>query len=346
VLTFTFVFTGLFIAASRLTGIISSRVLGSRESVPTRLILSSLIVILALSTLWLGSIVYNKTVAAYYFKKAVDHSNVENPPLQEMEDTLIQALQYDPVDLHYIALSRINFAQAQRAASNTTGTPEENRAVFEESLRESIEAARSAVSDNPASYQNWVALGIIYSSLVAEPLKVEGAYDNARFAYNEAKKRNPTNPELSLLFAQLELSNSNPEAARSFIREAIVLKEDYADAYLMLAQMEIQAGNTAEAIASAEQLVFLMPNNAGLYFELGLLKYSSGDYTGAAEAFILALGVVPDYANAQYYLGLSFAQLGQLDDALEQFEALAITNPNSPEVQTALEALRAGNSPL
>jgi len=210
-------------------------------------------------------------------------------------------------------------------------------------LRKSIEAARLAVSANPAGYQNWVSLGMIYSALVPEPLSVAGSYENAFFAYSEASKRNPNNPELPLFIARLEFNRGNVEGARSFIRRSIALKEDYADAYLLLAQLEVQAGDTAGAIVSAERLALLMPNNPGIYFELGLLKYSNGDFVGAAKAFTLALVSAPDYANAKYYLGLTLLELSQLDEARAQFEALLVTNPDSEEVKAVLESLNNGS---
>lgn len=168
---------------------------------------------------------------------------------------------------------------------------------------------------------------------------MEGAYENAQFAYNEALKRNPNNPELSLYLAQLELNNGRVDTARSYIRNSIALKEDYANAYLMLAQLELAQNNLPAAIVSTEALVQLAPNNAGIHFELGLLKYSSEDYNGAANAFAKALSIAPDYANAKYYLGLSFVRLGRIGEARVQFEELLATNQDNAELKRALEDL-------
>ena len=343
-LIFAFIFSGLFVSLCRESGIIPSRSFSLKESPQTRFISIALITVVTLGALFLGWAGFNKTVSAFHFKKAVDLSDPAGASLAEIEERLNKAVSFSKFDTYYVALSRINFAKAQVAASATAGTPEENRAVFEEALRKSIEAARLAVSANPAGYQNWVSLGMIYSALVPEPLSVVGSYENALFAYSEASKRNPNNPELPLFLARLEFNRGNIEGARSFIRKSIALKEDYADAYLLLAQLEVQAGNTAGAIVSAERLALLMPNNPGIYFELGLLKYSNKDYVGAANAFTLALVSAPDYANAKYYLGLTLTQLGQLDEARAQFEALLVTNPDSEEVKAVLESLNNGSS--
>ena len=346
VLMFAFIFSGLFMAMSRQMGIIPSRAVIFSRDTTTNFISTLLIVVLALGSMALGFVALEKTLSAFHFKKAVDLSNRPEATLEAVEVVLNKTVKFAPADIHYVALSRIHFAKAQAVAESKEGTPEGNLANFGDAISKSVAAARQAVSINPAGYQNWVALGTIYSALVPPPLSVEGAYENAQFAYKEALQRNPTNPELPLLLARLELNKGNAEEAQSFIRNSIALKEDYADAYLMLAQIEIQENNITGAIASAERLTLLIPDNPAIYFELGFLKYSNGDYTGAVEAFTLALTSTPDYANAQYYLGLTLAQLGQLSEAQKQFEALLVTNPDSQEVKLILKELRAGKNPL
>ncbi|MDO8471334.1 MAG: tetratricopeptide repeat protein [bacterium] len=339
ILMFAFIFSGFFVSVSRGSGIIPSRLLILKEPSQNRFISIILMAVITLGVVFLGWAGFNRTVSAIYFKKAIELSNTAGVSLAEVEEKLDTAVRFSKLDTYYVALSRINFAKAQVAANATTSTPEENRATFEGALRKSIEAAKLAVSANPAGYQNWVSLGMIYSALVPEPLSVVGSYENAFFAYSEASKRNPNNPELPLFLARLEFNRGNIEGALSFIRKSIALKEDYADAYLLLAQLEVRAGNTAGAILSAERLASLMPNNPGVYFELGLLKYSNKDYTGAADTFARALSLAPDYANAKYYLGLTLAQLGQLDEARKQFEELLISNPDSEEVKAILREL-------
>ncbi|MEX2013844.1 MAG: tetratricopeptide repeat protein [Parcubacteria group bacterium] len=342
VLTLAFIFTGLAVSLGRGSGVVPTRTFSLEESSQTRLVSSVVILVMMFGGLSLGWVGFNKTASAFHFQKAINLSNTADASLDEIESELGKAVGFSPADTYHIALSRLYFNRAQVALNLTTGTEEENRRAFEEAIRKSIEQARVAVSTNPASHQNWVALGMIYSALVPAPLSVAGAYENALFAYSEASRRNPFNPEIPLLLARLELNHNDKERARSFVRNAIALKEDYADAYLLLAQMEIEAGNTAGAIASTERLALLVPNNAGVYFELGLLKYSSKDYRGALTAFESALVSLPNYANAKYYLGLTLSQLGQLDLALEQFEALAESNPDSEEVRNILLDLQAG----
>ena len=344
-LILAFVFTGLFLASILQAEIVAGYLTDLKRSSQTRfasVFVLALVAVLALALGWIG---YGQTVAAYHFNKAVALSNVNGTPLSTIENSIVKAINVSPQDVYFVALSRLNFSRAQIAANAATGTPEENRAVFDESIKRSIEAARLAVNANPAGYENWVALGTVYSALVPKPLAVEGAYENALFAYNEAARRNPANPELPLLLARLELNKENTDTARSYIRNSIALKEDYADAYLMLAQLEQASGNTTAAIASAENLAILLPENAGVHFELGLLKYSSGNYSSAITSFNKALALSKDYANAKYYLGLSLARLSRFAEAQAELEELLVSNPDNAELLSALEAVRKNQIP-
>ena len=346
VLTLAFIFSGLFVAASRQIDVIPSRTFILSRDATTNFISALSVVVVAIGSIGFGVMTLNKTLSAYYFTKAVNLSNEPGVALESVETVLNKGIKFAPADVYYIALSRVHFAKAQAVATKTEGTQEENLAVFQSAISKSIEAARMAVSVNPSGYQNWIALGMIYSSLVPKPLSVSGAYENAKVAFSEAGKRNPANPEVPLFLARLEFSHGDVDTARSLLRQATALKEDYADAYLILAQLEVQENNISEAIISAEKLAVLMPGNSAIYFELGSLKYSNGDYASAAQVFTLALKATPKYANAQYYLGLSLAQLGRLEEAREQFEALAVSNPDSTEVRAMLQELRVGKNPL
>lgn len=343
-LLLSFIFTGLFVASAAHAGVIERRIIETRQSPQLKIASALLLILLVAGAVFVGYTGVKKTISAYHFNKAVALSNTANTPLNDVEGSLIKAINSSPADVYYVALSRLNFARAQAVANSATGTPEENRAVFESSISRSIEAARLAVSTNPAGFENWMALGNVYASLVPKPLQVEGAYENALFAYSEASKRNPSNPEIALLAARLELSKENADNARSYIRQALALKQDYADAYLMLAQLEVVAGNTAAAIASAENLAILVPDT-GIFFELGLLKYSAKDYSGAEVSLRKALELSPDYANAKYYLGLTLAEEKKFTEAREQLEDLLRTNPDSAELKAAIEAVKKNKIP-
>ncbi len=331
-----FIFTGALLALGRIGGSLSSYT--NNFAQPSIRHLSTILILVVFAGVaYLGWVECGRTLAALHFERAVALSNTAGTPVSSIESELQKAITFAPLDGYYLGLSQLNFVKAQTVANSATGTPEQNRAVFEDALGKSISAARAAIDANPAAYGNWVALGNLYSALVPEPLKIDGAYESAQFAYNEAFKRNPANPGLPLMLAQLEINKGNLDQARSYIRSSLALKDDYPDAYILLARLEASAKNIPAAIASAEKLATLSPDNAGLYFEIGVLKYSISDYKGAAEVLTRALQLNASYANAKYYLALSVAKLGRKDEARTMLEELLTMNPDSAELQAALK---------
>lgn len=337
-LLIAFIFTGAFLALGREAGFVPTRALVFAQAPLKQVALFVALLALA-GIIYLGWAEAERALGAFHYARAAKLANTEGSSIDAVEAELIKAVGFAPLDAYYSVLSQLNFSRAQAVANSTAGTQEERQAAFEQALGRGIAAARAAVDANPASYRNWTSLGGAYSALVPEPLKIEGAYESAQYAYNEAFKRNPSNPELPLLLAQLEINKGNADNARSYIRSALALKQDYPDAYLLLARLEAAANNIPAAVQSAEQLAQLLPNNVGAQFELGLLKYSAQDYGGAAEALENALKLAPDYANAKYYLALVYAKLGRSDEARMILEELKVSNPENAELDAALENL-------
>jgi tetratricopeptide (TPR) repeat protein len=342
-LSLAFIFTGLFIASLTQSGTIGERSIFFSGS-PKKNILALILVVLVL--IGAGSIgfkIFQKTVSVVYFQKALIAANDTDKTVDEIKSLIVKANSFAPADLYYRALSTLAFNKAQGIVNQPNPTPAMAQ-EFQIAYGEAIESAKTARDLSPENYENWFNLGGLYEALV--PVPVTSAYENAKIAYEEARKLNPGSPEIPLVLARLEASNKNFDSARKYIEESIALKNDYAAAYFLLARLEISANNMANAIKAAEAGAVLSPGNAGVYFELGLLKYTNKDYQGAAEAFVAALRVVPEYANAQYFLGLSLYELGDKAGALQVFQLLQKTNPDNAEVQSIIANLEAGKAPF
>ena len=344
VIALAFIFTGLFIGALETTNVLNRKEYSFSQSRVKMFIALLLLIVAIAGVAVFGFLSGKKVLAATYFQKALVYSN-EGKTMDQIESELGKAISISPADPYWSAVSQVELRRANEALTNTTATNEENQQTFQNALAASIAALQNAINLNP-TYQNWVALGNIYSSLVPKAFGVEGAYESAKVAYQSALSKHPLSPEISLLMARLEVDNKNTKAAREFIAEAISKKSDYAEAYFFLAQLEIDQNNLDRAIESAETGTLLLPNNPGVLFQLGVMKYSNSDYKGAAEALVRALQLVPDYANAQYYLGLSLDKLGKKSEAVVQFENLAKTNPDNAQVTDVLRNLKAGRAAL
>ncbi len=342
-ISLAFISSGLFVGASVATGVIHSREVvlnGSRVGSFASYIV---LIVLVVGVGAFGFVSTKKILAGTHFQRALVYANAGGKTLDEIEGELGKAITTSPSDPYWGAVSQIELNRANGALNNTTASDEENQQTFQNALSASISAIQSAIVLNP-TYQNWVALGNIYASLVPEPFSVDGAYESAKTAFESARALHPISPEIPLLLARLEFDNGDVDAARDFVAESLSKKSDYAEAYFFLSQIEVSEDNLRQAIESAETGTLLLPNNPGVHFQLGLLKFSDGDYEGAQAAFARAVALVPDYANAKYYLGLTLDRLDMTDEAIKQFEDLQRTNPGNADVQNVLNNLKAGRS--
>lgn len=340
-----FFFTGLFIAVA----ISDNQIARTHISFAHNLKLSFLSVLLLIA-LFVGSVTFGlialqKIASGIYYQKALIAGN-QKSDFDTTAANLNSAIGLASYDIYYRTLSELSVIRMRQIANQTTGTVEERQKLFGQALSDSINHAQTATKINGLNYQNWVALGTVYESLVPAPLSVQGAYTNAKATYEEALKRNPYSPEIYFFLARLEVANKNNQAARNYINQSLALKNDYVDAYFLLTQIEIADNNLAQAIRAAESVAILSPNNSGVFFQLGLLKYNNADYAGAAQALSRAIDIVPEYANAKYFLGLSLYKLGQNDLAIKEFEDLTKTNPDSTEVVAILKNLQDKKDPF
>ncbi|MDO8565009.1 MAG: hypothetical protein Q7R67_00040, partial [bacterium] len=98
-LMLAFAFSGLLVASLCESGLLPVRHIDLAESVQTRFVSLFLFGVVVVGALGLGWIGGEKTVSAYYFKKAVDLSNASGTPLVDIENQLIKAIQFAPADI-------------------------------------------------------------------------------------------------------------------------------------------------------------------------------------------------------------------------------------------------------
>lgn len=339
-LAFAFFMTGLFLASLRMReGQLREWRLSFVDT--PRL---GFLAVLFLTIAFLGSVASIFSVgqvfaSGVYFQKAAVTLN-QTGDLTTAEALTRQAISFGPQDQHYRLIAAINIAKLNALGTKTDLPPEQLRTEFQNDLATAVAAAQAGVAYDSRDYQNWLTLAQVYQTVV--PLKIEGAYDNAKKAYEQAIALNPQSPALLLRQAELELLNGNRDAAEKQVVAAIEKKNNYTDAIFLLSQIQIEEGKIDEAIQAVDAATIIDPSNPVAFFQLGLLRYSKKDFTNAAAALEKAVALSADYSNARYFLGLSYAELGHPDDAIKQFERIENLNPDNQEVKSILENLRAG----
>ncbi|HEY0010699.1 MAG TPA: tetratricopeptide repeat protein [Candidatus Paceibacterota bacterium] len=256
-----------------------------------------------------------------------------------------RSLVFAASDRAYQLAAAVGIANMNRIAADTTLAPSEAQQQFQASLSSAIQASLAATQLRPDNYQNWVALGNVYQTVV--PLRIEGAYENAKAAYERAVELNPTNPTLPFVMAQLEIARGNGQAAEAELVKAIGLKRDYTQAIFLLSQLEVQLGKAREALQAAEAAAYFAPNDPVVLFQVGILRSGTGDVDGSVQALSRAVELNPQYANARFFLAVSYATKGAFDQALAQLNAVAALSPeNAAAVDTYITALAQGRNPF
>ena len=127
----------------------------------------------------------------------------------------------------------------------------------------------------------------------------------------------------------------DPSKAQSPMHEAKVLtmalqkKPGHVPVLLQPAQLESAKGQFKEAEGHLQQIVTAEPANIAARLELGKTKFQLGDVAGALENTLAILKSNPTEPDALYNLGAIYGNLGDKKRALEYWNRLLSTAPDS-----------------
>lgn len=338
-----FLFSGLFISATRFaSGATQWGVIFSRNP---RI---GFIIVFSLTLLLLGSVVTAYTLVEHY-AAAVDLTKAENAfsagNLDAADQAVQHSLSFSPTASAYQVQAVIAAARVGQIVASTTMPRAAAQQAFQTTVSAGINAALTAVRLAPSDYQNWLTLGNLYAQAV--PLKISGAYDSAKTAYQKAAALNPTSPQIPYIMAQLDIANSDNKSAETDLQNAITLKQDYTAAILLYSQLKVQDGNIKEALTAALAAAYFTPNDPNILFQVGILSAAEGDLPGANAALSAAVVANPQFANARYFLAAVYAKQNDYKDALVQLKAAAALSPENAKALTSqIATLAAGKNPF
>jgi cytochrome c-type biogenesis protein CcmH/NrfG len=296
-----------------------------------------------LGTVFAAYVVVERYLADHAYAEAAAQLSAGNiaTALTDVNHSIVFA----PSDRAYQLAAEAGIAQLNQIAGNTSLTPTQAQQEFQSALSSSIQAALTATKLNPNNYQNWAVLGQVYQTVV--PLNIDGAYANAKAAYQHAIALDPTDPTLPYVLAQLDIAQNDPTDAQTDLTNAITLKPDYTQAIFLLSQLEVQEGKAKDALQAAEAAAYFDPTDPTIQFQVGILESANGDTTDAITALSNAVQLNPQYANAHYFLGVMYAINGQYPQALAQLQAVAaLSKANAAAVATDITQLQAGKNPF
>lgn len=338
-----FFFTGLFLSSLSLIGQNRVEYKNFVTSQKSGFLFSLLLVMVFVSSVFLGYELYISSVSQWYFQKSSYALNSEDNPdlsLKYMQN----AIELVPNDVYYRALSEIELAKMAKIVAQDPKKVSQSdiQRQFSDHLSSAIKAALASEKIDSANYMNYLAAGRIYEAVSSPDLKIQGASASAENHYLEALKRNPKNPSIYYSLARLFVTVGDLKKARDYALEAVKIKKNYLDVYFLISQIEVADKNLNGAIQSVTTASVIDPTNPATYFQLGLLKYNAQDFVGAIVSFEKAISMAPDYANAKYFLGLSYELTLQHTKAISEFQDLQKTNPDSQDVKNILTNLKEG----
>ncbi len=339
----TLFLTGLLLVALREDKALGMVSLNTADKAAPNFISVLVLVFALISAVWFGWSVTVKLAANIDFQRAVIAANAKGD-LDAAETLATRALTLAPSDSYTQFLSSVYLARINVLLGRTDVSQADAQKMFQDYLSKSIQAANAGIAIDPTDYVNYTTLGRVFEAVV--PLNIQGAYENAKQAFEKSLALNPSNPETYLFLARLESAKKDNKAALEYIAKALQQKNDYAEAIFLLSQIQTQEGDLVSATKSVEAVATLSPSDSGIFFQLGLLYYNQQRYSDAVLAFQRAIALNAEYANAKYFLGLSLYYTNDKAGAMVQFKDVEKTNADNADLKAIIKNLEAGKAPF
>lgn len=245
-----------------------------------------LLIVLMIVSVAMGFKYIERFASVPYFERALLAQNIE-----EAESAIVKANSLHYSDLYLRTYAQVYLIKLSSIVSTDKTLSPEDKAKIEESFKQAVAGAQSAVAYNKSNYLNHQMLGSVYYS--AATLGVEGAYSQAIDTFKQASLLNPLNPGIRLDMARASFADRKVKEAKNYANEALTLKKDYIDALIVLSQIAKSEGNTNSAISYAEQALALLPNNKELIDYVNSLK-NPGSPPAPAPTITPTLDVKPE----------------------------------------------------
>jgi len=180
------------------------------------------------------------------------------------------------------------------------------------------QALKQLIVLDPASF-----LGYYYAGRVMAARK---DYSGAEHYYQKALALNRQSQLVMLDLALLRELQARPKDAIALYQEVLHADPNNEAARKRLAELYGGDSKLAQAVAELQRQEELNITPADTRTKLGLVHFERGDFERAATEFNLVLGSQPDNYRVHYYLGTVDTDLGENQQAIDQFRQRPITD--------------------
>ena len=258
-----FSLVGAFVGLLSYYGYYSKREYSIAGSSRYRFIAVIVLVLVILSGVTADYTYAKKFLATRNFQSAFYVAN-DRGNIEKAIGILDRAIALDDQDLYQRSRAELLIVRLNQILSDDSASADKLRSQFQDVLSRAIESANQAVKLDPKNQSNYIVLGRVYESIVS--LKIEGAYEASKSAYDQSYNLAGKSPVVDLSLARLEFLKGNVKKAREHISKALTKKTNFTEAFYLLSQIEAKEGNLVKAITNAEQVVVLAPGDVGVIF--------------------------------------------------------------------------------
>jgi serine/threonine protein kinase/Tfp pilus assembly protein PilF len=224
----------------------------------------------------------------------------------------------------------------------------------EEDFKAAVEFFDKAIARDPSYAAAYAGLADVNANQAYFGFSGREAYDNARTMARRALELDPQNAEAHISLATVDMlffPNSagkglgtvplvNLPEAEAEIRKGLALDPSYAYGHQVASWFNLEMGRMQEAIAEGRKAVELDPLSLFYNGQLASMYYYDRDYARAIEQDNKTLEIDPKYAGAVPYIALAYQQMGNYNEAVEQwikFEKLEGREDLAKELREAFE---------
>ncbi|PYS25781.1 MAG: hypothetical protein DMF72_00650 [Acidobacteria bacterium] len=204
----------------------------------------------------------------------------------------------------------------------------------EESYQKAIEYFRQAIGVDPGYALAYTGLADSYSFLSSQGIRSpQEVFPLAKDAAARAIEIDDSLSEAhtSLAYVKLYYDWDWPGAEREYTR-AIALNPNYATPHHGYAYLLISSGRTNEAMAEIEKAEVIDPLSLIIKTDHGEFYYFARRPDDAIQQLQKAIDMDPGFVRAHFLLGRAFAQKGQCDLAIPEFQKARSLVPSGVEM--------------
>ncbi|MCP4706996.1 MAG: tetratricopeptide repeat protein, partial [Planctomycetes bacterium] len=164
--------------------------------------------------------------------------------------------------------------------------------------------------------------------------------------HRQALKDNPHRADLYYRYGMLLRGQGNTEGAISNYQKAVEINPSYFKARIKLGLSLREAGEKQQGLAELQAALELKPEYAELHYKLGVMYCDKMQYALAVEQLELMLPEHEENGDIQSNLALALQNMGLIDRALANWQAVCELEPESAMAFQAQRSLPVLNPTL